>query len=159
MKIEGYSRYSISEKGEILCVPTGKMMSVQAIPGGYLRTNLTSDSGKRKALLVHRLVWMSRFGKIPSKMVINHIDGNKQNNDISNLECVTQSENVKHAWRTGLNTGNTGESNGASKLCESDILAIRANVSKLSNKDLAAEYKVSGTLIGYILSGKNWNHV
>ena len=64
---------------------------------GYQR--ITS---KKKRVLVHRLVWETFNGKIPVGMQINHIDGDKQNNSLSNLELVTPSENMKHAYDNGL---------------------------------------------------------
>lgn len=67
---------------------------------------LTDDCGyffikeNKKKLRVHRLVAETFFGK--SLLTVDHIDGNKSNNDISNLEYVTQSENSKRAWESGL---------------------------------------------------------
>lgn len=56
-------------------------------------------------ILLHRLVWMYHSREpIPHKLQVNHIDGDKTNNCIDNLELVTGSENVKHAYTTGLST-------------------------------------------------------
>ena len=53
---------------------------------------------------LHRLVFIYFKHEIPKNMVINHIDGDMSNNHIDNLECITQSENIKHAYKTGLFT-------------------------------------------------------
>ena len=53
----------------------------------------------KKNYYIHRLVYECHYGPIPDKMQINHIDSNRQNNCINNLELVTQSENMKHAFK------------------------------------------------------------
>lgn len=59
---------------------------------------------KNARIQFHRLVYMYHTKEfIPENLYINHIDGNKCNNHFSNLELVTQSENIQHAYRTGLN--------------------------------------------------------
>ena len=60
---------------------------------GYLRVTLGG-----RAWMIHRLVWQHFRGPIPPGYQINHIDGNKSNNAIGNLELVTPSENARHAW-------------------------------------------------------------
>lgn len=65
---------------------------------GYLVT-----ARKRGQLVyVHRIIWESLHGPIPQGLVVNHIDGDKLNNRIDNLEVVTDLENVRHSIRTGL---------------------------------------------------------
>lgn len=70
---------------------------------GYVCVSLRTNSGKEKGMLVHRLV-MRCFNPIPNHedMAVNHIDGNKHNNHISNLEWVTDSENMIHCYRNNL---------------------------------------------------------
>ena len=68
---------------------------------GYLRVCLRID-GKTKDFSVHRLV-VDAFIGIPDGMVVNHIDGCKTNNNLSNLEVTTYTGNLEHAIRTGLN--------------------------------------------------------
>ena len=68
----------------------------------YLCVHLHSGNGKMTCLFVHRLV-AEAF--IPNKLClpqVNHIDGNKENNHVSNLEWVSNQENVTHAWKNGL---------------------------------------------------------
>lgn len=64
---------------------------------GYKMTNI---NGKR--VRVHRIVANAFLKKIKGKDVVNHIDGNKSNNNVNNLEWVTTSENIRHAIKTGL---------------------------------------------------------
>jgi hypothetical protein len=66
--------------------------------GGYV---VCKPDGRHLAL-VHRILWESVNGAIPDGLEINHINGVKDDNRISNLEAVTHAENMKHAYTTGL---------------------------------------------------------
>ena len=68
---------------------------------GYPTVSLCIN-GQCKQFGIHRLVAESFINKIPDKNEINHIDGNKANNSVDNLEWCTHTENVRHAFRTGL---------------------------------------------------------
>lgn len=68
---------------------------------GYLCVNLYKNS-KCYKFLVHRLIAIYFISNPQNLPEVNHIDGDKQNNSISNLEWVTHQENMKHAWSTGL---------------------------------------------------------
>lgn len=120
-----------------------------------------------KSVFVHRLIYIDVHGFFPDNMVINHIDGNKRNNHISNLECVTQKENVRHAWALGLCKSRKGESHGRSKLDDMKVLTMRTLPCKskngrgfgFSSKDLAEKYGVSAKVLREARSGKTWRHL
>lgn len=104
--IRGYSNYQVSNFGRVKSLSyrrTGKekILSQKQTKCGYMAFWLY-DSGVRKMPLVHRLVAESFLPNPEDKPQVNHIDGDKTNNQANNLEWVTQSENEKHAFRTGL---------------------------------------------------------
>lgn len=70
--------------------------------GGYLRVRLTHYDNTLHYFFIHRLVLMAFCGKIKNKRQVNHINGIKTDNRLENLEWVTQSENMKHTYRIGL---------------------------------------------------------
>jgi hypothetical protein len=74
---------------------------------GYLAVDLY-DNGERKTKRVHRLVAEAFVPNPHGKPEINHIDGNRHNNKVSNLEWVTKKENCRHAWDNGLVTPSYG---------------------------------------------------
>lgn len=98
----GYRIYP--ETGVIIGIkghPIGKVSG-----GGYIRIQRNKIGWQ-----AHRLVWEAVHGPIPDGLQINHINGIKSDNRISNLEVVSASENAKHSYRTGLQC-KAGELNG-----------------------------------------------
>ena len=97
------THYSISSEGRVRNDETNKMKSMDATSDGYHKVDLYSN-GKRTSVRVHRLV-AEAFIPNPNELPqINHIDGNKENNNVKNLEWVNNSQNMIHAYRTGLAT-------------------------------------------------------
>lgn len=78
---------------------------------GYLAVRICRN-GKTKILYVHRLVAEAFIPNPENKPVVNHIDGNKLNNDFTNLEWVTWSENLQHAYDLGLRKPNSRRNSG-----------------------------------------------
>ena len=96
---EGY--YKISKEGEVLSLYTDKFLKPCVCSGGYLGVSLVLNK-KKTTHLIHRLV-ANHFLDNPLNLpVINHKDGGKLNNHVSNLEWCTYKENTKHAIETGL---------------------------------------------------------
>jgi hypothetical protein len=90
-------------------------------------------------------------------MQINHINGDKADASVSNLEYVTPSENAAHSYRIGLQKPRIGEQSATAKLTADDVRAIRA--SDESGVAVAARYGVTGTQISNIRLGRQWKHV
>jgi hypothetical protein len=90
----------------------GKILKAMPIGRrGYLAVRICRDR-KTKILYVHRLVAESFIPNPLNKPVVNHIDGDKKNNDVSNLEWSTYSENLQHAYDLGLRKPNTRRNSG-----------------------------------------------
>jgi hypothetical protein len=101
--VNGYDgEYLISNDGEVKSFKQNKVKIVaQANYKGYKKITLCKNN-KTTTFFVHRLVAMHFIHNPLNKPTVNHIDGNKQNNHVDNLEWATQKENVMHAWSTGL---------------------------------------------------------
>ena len=99
----------------------------------YLQVSLYKNNIEKR-YLVHRLVAQAFIPNLYNKETINHKDGNKQNNNVNNLEWATRSENSQHAFRTGLAhnwlEGKRGKDNYQSKI----ILQIDKNTKKIIGK-------------------------
>lgn len=94
--IKGYENYQIDENGNILNTVTHKMLKGSIGEHGYKYYRLSKD-GVKKMFYAHRLVAETYIPNPENLPVVNHKDGNKQNNNIDNLEWVSYSGNVSHA--------------------------------------------------------------
>lgn len=96
--IEGYDQvYTINSLGQVYSYRVGRFLKPFNSGHGYMKINLRQN-GKIKSHYVHRLVANAFLPKIVNKTDVNHKDGNKSNNILSNLEWSTRSENIQHAW-------------------------------------------------------------
>ena len=111
------THYYVSTNGEIYRKVDSDYIKMkrQTNKDGYLQIGLYENK-KQKQFLVHRLVGECFIPNPENKPEINHDDGNKLNNHISNLLWSTRNENSKHAYDTKLNLGTLGEINGMAKL-------------------------------------------
>lgn len=96
-----------------------KIKNLHSNRNGYYQVALCKN-GKKRTFMVHRLVAKHFLNNFNEKLDVNHIDCNKQNNNINNLEMTTRSENLKHAWQNGL--------------CETVREASKRNIKKLNEK-------------------------
>ena len=135
-----------------------KMLKVSIGERGYQCVNLYKN-GKRTTCKIHRLVSFEFIENTLNKPQVNHIDGNKINNHVDNLEWCTCSENLKHAYKTGLKkfTGKIyGEKNGRSKLTQKQVDQIRELKGLKTQKQISKMFNISQSTISCIHTGKNW---
>lgn len=104
--IDGFSTFSnfqVSNKGRIKNKKTGNIRKILIDDVGYPTVSIHNETGEHRRVRVHRLVALAFLKKAHDKDCVNHIDGDKENNDVSNLEWVTYSENIRHAYKNKLN--------------------------------------------------------
>ncbi len=140
--------YNIQTDGYWLCLTTTKRGYVTVSIGGKLRK-------------VHRLVALAFIPNPDFKPEINHRDGIKNNNRVSNLEWETGKENVKHAVENGLFNSLRGSKHPHSKLTEEIVLEIRREYAtkEISQTDLAKKYGVPQGRISCVVNRKSWTHI
>lgn len=155
--------YTIDEEGKVYSEYSKRYLTPCAnknnTQNNYFRVNLQRQDGTTNRYAIHRMLMLAfRPVKDMENLQVNHIDGNKQNNDFSNLEWVTAKENINHAWDTGLSHTRRGEKSNFSKLTQEDIRRIH-KLSSLgyTNRKIADIIgKCTSSNISYVLSGKTW---
>ncbi len=85
-----------------------KIKDIQTQPNGYRYANLHKD-GKNHTRRIHRLVAQAFIPNTESKPDVNHIDGDKANNVINNLEWATKKENIRHMIKSGYGANQYGK--------------------------------------------------
>jgi len=139
----------------------GMILKTSVSYNGYERVMLCNGPDNDKILSVHRLVALSFVENKDGKPCINHIDGDKGNNQSYNLEWCTYSENTRHGIRNGLMNFSVGEKHGNSKLTNADVLHIRQIYIPrvVTNKMIAAKYGVSVACIESVIKRETWTHI
>ena len=153
--------YFIFTDGSIFNATTNHELKQYKDKDGY-PTVCLSNKGKHWTIHVHRLVALTFIPNPLNKPEVNHIDGNKSNNDISNLEWVTGSENVRHAYLNGLHDNVAiGEKHGMNKYTEKQIKHVCQLLEENSNtlNEIAELTNVPKSTIHDIISEKYWTHI
>jgi len=126
--ILGFPKYEISNLGNVRSFFKPKpLLLKQCIRRKYLSVTL-SNNQHTKSIRVHRLVALHFIKNDAQKPFVNHIDGNKYNNHVSNLEWCTCRENTIHAFKIGLRRGYKGAENKTAKkiqMCSVDGNTVR----------------------------------
>jgi hypothetical protein len=159
--IKGYEgHYQVSNLGRVKSLKNNKELIMTNIKSnlGYLRVKLSKD-GKIKGFPVHRLVGLNFLDLVNGKNEINHIDGDKKNNHLSNLEWCNRSENMRHADKTGLRVMLKGKRNPKAKLTDEQIRLIRYERKGIQQKDIAKEFNMKQQTISKIINYKLWTHI
>lgn len=145
--------YSVSSEGRVYSKHTKTLRKPRTEKLGYLSVDLWNNN-YMKRLKVHRMVAQAFIVNPENKPQVNHKDGDKANNKLSNLEWATAKENSQHAYSNKLSRPTVGARHGRSKLTELEAFFIKH--SELPNKDLATEFGVSQRLIRKIKQGELW---
>jgi len=136
----------------------GKIISQYIPKNGYPEIAVVIN-GKRKKYTVHRLVAMAFVDGFSNGLTVNHIDGDKTNNHVSNLEWVTLARNTALQWETGL-VNLRGDNHPSRKLSSGKVRIIRDLIKKgISCNSLSILTDVSPSIIYLIRDGKRWSDI
>lgn len=173
--IPGFSNYLVSDSG-VVVTRARRIRYVHAVTGkehfritkerpikiystiqGYYFCQLYRNKQSFNKT-IHRLVANAFLPYESGKPWINHKDGNKKNNHVSNLERCTRMQNVQHAMKNGLIA--TGERVGTSKLTTCSVLEIKKLLTNgVSHSEIANKFNVCKSTITLINTGETWKHV
>ena len=154
-------KIKIKKNGKVFNPKTGRYIGAIG-SGRYIKISMKDmKRNKIRSIQVHRLLWIIYKGIIPYGKEINHKDGIKTNNKLSNLEVVSPTRNKQHAKETGLLGSCKGEKNSQSKFKDSTILKLRKKFreNKINLNYIINKYKVSRFTASSIITGYTYRHV
>lgn len=158
--IDGFDSYVVTEDFLVVRKKDLVVMALNESADGYMMVKLTSNEGVRRTFQYHRLLAMLFIG-LPEgyeMLQINHKDGNKKNNTLSNLEWMTPSENQKHAYDTGLKIS----AKGNRKYSDEDIIDVCKLLEIYSSPKKVydiLEGRINKTVIQQIYSKRRWKEI
>lgn len=161
----GFERaYSVSSTGLLRSERNGR----GTVKGLILKPRFTSDgyikyalqhNRLRQQVQCHRLVYESFVRPLEEWEEIDHLNGNKQDNRLANLEPVTKLENMQRSFRAGRNMAK-GSEVGTSKLTEEIVSEIRRKHAQgIKQVQLCKEYDLPKDHVSKIILSKTWRHV
>lgn len=154
-RVKSLSRMKKSKHGTMYMIKE-KFLIHRKDKYGYFKLIL-SNNGKQFNKFSHRLVAESFIPNINNKPCVNHIDGNKQNNSVENLEWCTNKENTQHALKTGLLNPVSGENHFKTNLTALDVKEIKKLIANgASNNKIAKKFNVHRNTITKIKIGARW---
>lgn len=154
----GQIYHCFNQRGNYLVVPK---IAGRKNTSGYIQLSARLD-GKEVSSAAHRVIWayFNSRENLRQDYEVNHINGNKLDNKIENLESITSSENQKHAYRIGLKVPMFGEKNPDSRLSTKQVLRIKELILLgLLDVEIAKIYDVSSVNIRNIRKGKIWSDI
>jgi hypothetical protein len=151
-RFKSFSRYVLI--GKVNAYRKGKILT-QRLKDGFYPYCVFSVDKKRKTIKPHRVVAQVFIPNPNNKPCVNHINGIKHDNRVENLEWCTQSENIIHAYKTGLKKGKRGEDSHYCKLNKFDVDNIRKE-KNMSQLKISKKYNISQAQVSRIITRSNW---
>lgn len=157
--IPGYPGFKANMSGQILG-RSGKLLKGHTRK--YVEVTVVDEAGSHKIRRAHQLVARAFIPNPENKPHINHKNGIKTDNRVENLEWCTHSENIQHAWETGLYSYEKfprGGKHPSAKITD-DVARQMINLKgKMRTVDIARKFNISRPAVWNILYGKAWEHL
>lgn len=148
--------YFITEDGEVYKV---KKVKIRIASNGYWMAHMVDSAGKKVYKTIHRILANIFIPNPDNKPQVSHIDGDRSNFKLNNLEWATQVEN--EAQKRIHNRIVQGQKHYGAKMTEKDVLEIRKiyESKAMNGRELAKLYNTSYKNISSIIRRKTWKHI
>jgi len=149
-RLSKYNKYEVSNLGNIRSLKSKKNRAIYYDRNGYARICLMVGD-KQKMVMIHKLVIEAFLPREYGSNYVNHKDGNKKNNNISNLEWCSLSENTRHMYKGGF---------GKTKIIYNDAQEIKRlyGIGGYTHKKLGEMFGVTRGNITGILNNRVWEY-
>lgn len=152
--------YLVCSNGDIFG-PTGKKLKARENADGYAVITMGNKRIRRSTQFVHRIV-AELFLPNPEKLSdVDHLNGERMNPDVSNLQWVTHEENVRRAYERGSHIGRiTGEKNPKARLTPDFVLKLREEYNAgVTIQEMADKYGMPWNTVGNAVKKITWKHL
>lgn len=161
---ETFEKFEVSSDGRIRNIKTKRVYKTWINHKGYEQVCVSLGStGKKKVFKIHKAIAETFIPNPEHKPEVNHKDGNKLNNSVSNLEWVTSVENMRHASNSGLLNPQRGTTHTLSKLTVEDVVYIREHYiprdSEYGARALGRKFNIHHSNILDIIHGVSYVNV
>lgn len=157
-RVKSMLRYQVFSKGGKIEIP--EKIRKPILNSEYLNITLSISKNNIRMKRIHILVATCFIPNPENKPQVNHKDGDKLNNHVDNLEWVTSSENLQHAYDTGLKFQHIGEKNPGARFTNTDVILIKSRLSCGEKyKNIAKSIGCNAETIRNIKTGKTWAHI
>jgi hypothetical protein len=157
-KITNGYNYFVNDEGKVFN-SKGKEITTCMNNCGYLTVRLWKNNHSR-VFTIHRLVALALIPNPDNKEMVNHIDGNKKNNRVSNLEWVTRSENTLHSHRIGLQVSKKGSDHHSSIFSDEIVHQVCKMIEEgFKARQIVEKLNVPLYLIKNIKYQNSWKHI
>lgn len=151
--------YEVNEYGDVRKVSRGIPLTASVTKVGYKMVSIVFSTDNVQKRYVHDLISEVFIGKKPLGKEVNHIDGDKTNNKVSNLEYITRSENIKHGLQNGL--VHHGEARSDSKLKKETVVKIRflrrtTGLGATRIAKILGDESLSYSAIDHVINNTSW---
>jgi hypothetical protein len=151
--------YEVSNLGNVRNIGTLKVLKYRRDLKGYGNVCLYYNK-KSKQYGVHRLVALAFLPNPDNKPEVNHKDGIKVNNLVTNLEWATPRENIRHAMDNGLIDIPKGMERPNATLTDEDVVKIKQLlIQRVSSREIGRQMSISSHIVDAIKKGRSWTHV
>jgi hypothetical protein len=151
------TQYSVSNLGRLRNDKTATILAGNKNAEGYIKFGMWHGSIV-KTVVVHRLIAEMFVDNPDNKPCVNHKDSDRSNNAASNLEWVTTSENITHAYTCG--NGKVGEDSVHATLSEANVIEILKMVNLgVTTVEISKKFGCSTAAISHIRLNKTWKHI
>ncbi|AMW62260.1 HNH homing endonuclease [Bacillus phage Taffo16] len=155
--VECGDNYEVSTLGSIRNNVTLRILKPYTMKD-YKRIKIAKDN-KKKSYLLHRLVALAFIDNPLNHPEVNHKDGNKSNNTLTNLEWCTRTDNLKHAYATNLKS-HEGERHPRATVTDAQAVEIKEMIQNgYTTKEIMVKYGVSKYTVSRIKTGVTWKHI
>lgn len=159
--VVGYEgRYKVSNQGRLMSIINNPLIISLCLNYKGYECAVIRKNNVAKTIRVHRLIAEAFISNPLNLPQVNHLDGNKANNSLDNLEWSDNSGNQKHGYKLGLKSS-TGEKNGNCKLNTEKVKKIREmyDTKQYKQADLAKMFNCTEGNISAIVIRRNWKFI